>query len=100
MKYLNTRDVYLTSIKVPIKNEAMDTTFVNETTWGGSLLGRLVNSAVRLAAIGVNYKRVESIAQNIYDELVKLLGENLKKDDAKNLEKNESDYKKLIRIFG
>lgn len=68
MKYLNTREIYLN-----ILNE----TLVNEITWGGSLLGRLVNSTLRLAKIGVNYTRVGSIAGKIKDELDKLIEEGL-----------------------
>ena len=76
MKYLKTREVYLSSI-----NE----TFVNETTWGGSLLGRLVNSVIRKAKIGVNYLRIDSITKAIEDELNALIAGGLNDKDKKDL---------------
>lgn len=75
MKYINTREAYLNLI-----NE----TFTNETTWGGSLLGRLVNSIIRKAKVEVNYQKVKSIAHAIKAELDGLIANGMSQED-KNL---------------
>lgn len=73
MKYINTREAYLNLI-----NE----TFANETTWGGSLLGRLVNSIIRKAKVEINYHKIKSIAHAIKIELDGLIANGLS-DEAK-----------------
>ncbi len=71
MKYLHTREIYLSTL-----NEA----FENDITWGGSLLGRLINSIIRKAKIGVNYLKIDSIANAIKNELDLLIMEGLPQD--------------------
>jgi hypothetical protein len=73
MKYLDTREIYLKTI-----NE----TFTNEITFGGSLLGRLVNSIIRKAKVEINYKKINSIAEAIQIELNGLITNGLN-DEAK-----------------
>lgn len=89
MRYLSTRDVFLKNFKelqLDIHKEAIlssnedemiNEAFENDITWGGSLLGRLINSAIRKAKIQYNYYRVKSIARKIEDELMGLIGDNL-----------------------
>jgi hypothetical protein len=72
MKYIQTREAYLKSL-----NEA----FENDITWGGSLLGRLINSIIRKAKIGINYARIGSIANAIEDELNELLKNSMPQED-------------------
>jgi hypothetical protein len=59
MRYLSTRDVFLKNFKelqLDIhkeallsydKDEMINEAFENDITWGGSLLGRLINSIIR-----------------------------------------------------
>ena len=72
MRYINTRAAFLGTV-----NEA----FVNDITWGGSLLGRLVNSVIREAKIGINYARVGSIAKAIEKELMALVAKGMSPED-------------------
>ena len=76
MKYLNTREAFLSTI-----NE----TFVNDITFGGSLFGRLVNSIIRKAKIAVNYEKVNSIANAIKIELDGLIAKGLSTADQHTL---------------
>ena len=78
MKYLNTREAFLNSV-----NE----TFDNEITFGGSLLGRLVNSIIRKASIEVNYNKVGSIAKAIEDELNGLISNGLSEEAKAEIKK-------------
>jgi hypothetical protein len=89
MRYLSTRDVFLKNFKelqLDIhkeallsydKDEMINEAFENDITWGGSLLGRLINSIIRKAKIQYNFYRVKSIARKIEDELMGLIGDNL-----------------------
>ena len=66
MRYLNTRDTFLTIRDFKPVNE----TFTNDITWGGSLLGRFINSTLRKAAAGVNALRVIKIGDEIEKKIV------------------------------
>lgn len=78
MKYINTREAYLNSI-----NE----TFSNEITFGGSLIGRLVNSIIRKAKIEINYQKVKSIAQAIKIELDGMIANGLSEENRQEIAK-------------
>jgi hypothetical protein len=79
MRYLNTRDTFLTIRDFKPVNES---TFTNDITWGGSLLGRLVNSIIRKAKIGINKSKIDNIALNIKLTLDELLKEVLTKEQT------------------
>jgi hypothetical protein len=57
----------------------------NEITFGGSLLGRLINSIVRKAKIQYNYKKVSDISSKIESELNALITEGLPQDVKQNV---------------
>lgn len=82
MKYLYTRDGFLINVKSEtkeIKNlhtQINESTLTNDITFGGSLLGRFINSTIRKAMIEVNAMRVVKIAADIERTLLELLMEN------------------------
>ena len=79
MKYLYTRDGFLINVKSEtkeIKNlhtQINESTLTNDITFGGSLLGRFINSTIRKAMIEVNAMRVVKIAADIERTLLELL---------------------------
>jgi len=85
MKYLNTRDVYLSTIKIKLNEDTGSGTFANDITFGGSLLGRLINSTIRKAKIQINYMKIGSIADEIRDELDRLLKETLDEEQKQEI---------------
>lgn len=95
MKYIRTRDQFLN-----LTNETLDLSRVseyikssemiseameNDITWGGSLLGRLINSVIRKAKIGYNSTKIDSIVENVKIELDLLLSESLESDKKSKL---------------
>jgi hypothetical protein len=87
MRYLNTRDVFIQNLKINIEdaqkiNEVVAT---NEITFGGSLLGRFINSTIRKAKIGYNYYRVESIVKAIEAELNNIIFDGLTDEEKKEI---------------
>lgn len=91
MKHLKTRQDFLTGIveyketyqvaKSDYKDSALiREVFENDITWGGSLLGRLINSTIRKAAIGAKTLRVNPLLKKLKAELESLEGEYLNKE--------------------
>jgi hypothetical protein len=74
MRYILKRDNFLTKDKV---NEV----FKNELTWGGSLLGRLINSGIRKAKIEFKKARIDEVLNQIEATIYEILRESLIKDD-------------------
>lgn len=76
MKYLKGRDNYLNELKVNsglvpyTKNDSIiklnEEALTNSTKWGDSLLGRLINSAIRKAKIGVGLLRINNVIKSLY----------------------------------
>ena len=88
MRYLNKRDEFLknynkiVSIKEKytpakdeqlIKEDIVGGPFTNNVGWGDSLLGRLINSAIRKAKIGANLVRMKGVEQRLRDAMDDLL---------------------------
>lgn len=95
MKYLNTREAFLNTLNVAIlEHNIINETLTNEVTWGGSLLGRLINSVIRKARIGINLTKVEPIAEEIRHELDKLLFDTL--DEVEKIKTNNIKIKSLL----
>jgi hypothetical protein len=92
MRYLSTRDVFLKNFKelqLDIHKEAIlssnedemiNEAFENDITWGGSLLGRFINSVIRKAKIEVNVFNVKSIAKRIEDEFIGLIADGFSEE--------------------
>lgn len=70
MKYLSSRTEYLKSANYKVINETMAGAgpFANDIAWGDSLLGRLLNSIIRKAKIGVNLVRIDSVIKRLQEQ--------------------------------
>lgn len=82
MKYLKSQNLYKSEIETKL-NEAVADAFGNDITWGGSLLGRLINSSIRKLKIGYNYTKVNNLVNLVKEELNALLGVYLPDDKQK-----------------
>lgn len=94
MKYINNRDKFL-SIKSNIITESIDNSgpFANDIPWNDSLIGRLINSVIRKAKIGVNLNQMKKVEQQLRDTLTEMIA-------ISALEKSpESDKKEYVKIF-
>ena len=78
MKYLQNRNQFINR-KIVLESSQMNKqiqnsrlireTFENDITWGGSLLGRLINSIIRRGKIYYNTARIDSIISKVKVEL-------------------------------
>lgn len=58
----------------------------NEIPWGDSLLGRLINSVIRKAEIGMNLVRIDSVIDRLKGEFDKLIADSV----VKTLDKKDA----------
>jgi len=95
MRYLQRRNEFLIdkniktleniNINEEIKTSAIiNETFENDITWGGSMIGRLINSTIRRVKIGYSQTKIDPLVTKLEDELNYLLkssiqGETLRK---------------------
>lgn len=81
MKYLNNRDVFLKNRKI---NEAWDASgsgpMGNDIAWGDSLVGRLINSAIRTTKIKYNATKIDNLLKDFKSQLDIILSESLSRD--------------------
>ena len=83
MRYLRTRnhfitaknEAYHTPRRASMILEANDGAFENDITWGGSLIGRLINSTIRVVKIRYNETRVNRLLVELKEMLYTLLEE-------------------------
>jgi hypothetical protein len=92
MRYLHKREDFLyqkNSISIEnsknlneqIKNSSIiNETFENDVTWGGSMVGRLINSTIRRLKIGYSQTQVGPLIKKLEDELNYLLSASLQGD--------------------
>jgi flagellin-specific chaperone FliS len=88
MRYLKYRNDFLKAPKlqeINLKESLKTSTLVNESLendirWGDSLLGRLINSAIRCFKIGYNEQRITKIIDQLDDALNQLVSESFTKD--------------------
>lgn len=73
MRYILRRDLFLDKNKI---NEV----FQNEVTWGGSLLGRLINSTIRVLKLNYDSVKIEGVNTQIKATIYEILKESLDKD--------------------
>jgi len=73
MRYILKRDVFLDQNKI-------DEVFQNEVTWGGSLLGRLINSTIRVLKLNYDAVKIEGVNTQIKATIYEILKESLDKD--------------------
>lgn len=113
MKYLITREQFLSkNTGSTLINEVLDAPI----TWGGSLIGRMVNSAIRRVKIGYNESQIDQVIVDLRNELDYLLSASLTGDaekkfhelvvkkhleDIKNVSlSTEEDDDKLEKLIG
>ena len=128
MRYLHNRNEFLIqknilsssknfNVTEEIKTSALvNETFENDITWGGSMLGRLINSTLRRFKIGYSQVKVEPLVKKLEDELNYLLSASLQGDTLMQYNQlrirsyieeirdiclgNETDEKKLDELLG
>lgn len=91
MKYLKNREDFLKNVKESYKFNESDISesllireaFENDITFGGSLLGRLINSSIRKFKIGYNSTKVSKLLEKLESELDYLVTNALQGDIAK-----------------
>ena len=86
MKYLKYHKEYkLDNIYDDFKSSSLleEYSFENDITWGGSLLGRLINSTLRKMKIGYNYTKINNLVKLFNQELYSLLEDYSLNDDEK-----------------
>lgn len=102
MKKIQTRRDYLTSLNTnyyskftgirPLYEEAP---FANDTPWGDTLIGRLINSVVRKGTIAFNKRRISGLIsrlKSIFDEMLELGKVDINKSDL--------DFLKISNVLG
>jgi hypothetical protein len=95
MRYLHKRNEFLIqknilstsknfNVTEEIKTSALvNETFENDITWGGSMLGRLINSTLRRFKIGYSQVKVEPLVKKLEDELNYLISASIEGDTLK-----------------
>lgn len=97
MKYLKYHKEYkMDNIYGDFKSSSLlEYSFENDITWGGSLLGRLINSTLRKMKIGYNYTKIDNLVKLFNQELYSLLEDySLNDDEKKKL--NNLSYRMLL----
>ena len=101
MKYLSNRDEFLRRSLNKIEEyksieDKLDTInedsgpFANDIPWNDSLLGRLINSAIRKAKIGANLLRIKAVNRRLEDAFEDLLGSSLTAEMSDEDKKNKN----------
>ncbi len=95
MKYLQNRNQFLNK-KIDLKSsdipkyiggsKLIKETFENDITWGGSLLGRLINSAIRKFKIGVKQVQIAPLLDKLKVELDYLVSASMKGKSKETLD--------------
>jgi len=92
MKYLKYRDLFLERKFEEVKPSIIEPIFEinsggleNDITWGGSLLGRLINSAIRKGKIEYQAKKIESVIEDVKKELDRLYQDLLDDNDKREI---------------
>lgn len=95
MRYLQDRNQFLIK-KIELRQENMSSyyhdskllreTMENDITWGGSLLGRLINSAIRKGRIGFNSLQVNTQLKHLRAQLDYLVSASISGETKAKLE--------------
>lgn len=102
MKYLNNRNQFL-SKKIELdstktqeyyrSSKIVREAFENDATWGGSLLGRLINSTIRKSKIYYKATRIGNVISDVKKELDSLIA------DSGTTDKQKKDIQSLTARF-
>ena len=89
MRYLKSRNDFLyrevivdkSNINEQIKSSRMiQESFENDIRWGDSLVGRLINSAIRTVKIGYNETKIPKILEELQGQLDQIVSESLTRE--------------------
>ena len=89
MRYLKSRNEFLykevtidkSTINEQIKSSKMiSEAFENDIRWGDSLVGRLINSAIRTVKIGYNETKIPKILEELQGQLDQIVSESLTRE--------------------
>jgi hypothetical protein len=90
MRYINKREKFLIKYKT---NEELDMSMSgpmgNDIPWGDSLVGRLINSTIRVAKIKYDTTKVDTLLRDFKSQLDLILAESLSRD-------TRSEFLKLL----
>lgn len=98
MKYLKYHKEYkLDNIYDDFKSSSLleEYGLENDITWGGSLLGRLINSTLRKMKIGYNYTKINNLVKLFKQELYSLV-EDYSLNDEEKKKLNNLSYRMLL----
>jgi hypothetical protein len=105
MRYLKNRNDFLNKeIKLESSNikeyysgsQLVKETLENQITWGGSLLGRLINSFIRKSKIYAKSLRINSVVSQVENELNQLIGDLVIEGENN---KNKVEKLKVINLL-
>jgi hypothetical protein len=90
MRYVKDRESFLKNYKLNEENQAGSGALGNEIKWGDSLVGRLINWAIRKTGIQVAATRMDKLVPQLQKEFQNIL-------DANSIEKLDDNEK--LKIF-
>jgi len=70
MKYLKNRELFLSR---KVNGNAINEVLQNDIAWGDSILGRMINSVLRKAKVGVNLVKIDQVISSLKEEFDKLI---------------------------
>jgi hypothetical protein len=76
MRYVKDRESFLKKYKLNEENQAGSGALGNEIKWGDSLVGRLINWAIRKGGIQVAATRMDKLIPQLRDQFQKIIDEN------------------------
>lgn len=80
MKYINQRESFLKKYKSTELIKEDSGPFANDILWGDSLIGRLINSAIRKTVIANNLRQMGQVEQRLRDTFESMIGESVVND--------------------
>lgn len=82
MRYIKSKETFLKLAKnIPVETK-INEAFTNEITFGGSLIGRLINTSIRKIRIEKNLGKVDNLAKQFEEALKELLDGVLPEEDV------------------
>lgn len=98
MKYVKSRETYISDIKNRNKIILESSVFENDIRWGDSLLGRLINSFIRKGVIEVKHKLIPKYLKDLEAELARILQLGL--DESEENEIKSISFKYVLWLIG
>jgi hypothetical protein len=82
MKYIKSKESFLEFAKNKNLELKINEAFQNEITFGGSLIGRLINSSLRKLSIKKSASKIDAIAKELKEYLDQLLEDSFSEEDV------------------